>query len=301
MIHYEHDTECPELGPVCATRSEPPQRHVQDFQMVELRGSLEWAPFDHVSFEAQLPFRIVSKSVVYKYMDGVTFTPDYVDIHHRNETLSGIGDVIVSARGHGKAGPLTLGGRLGLSLPTGRTVENPFALGNAGVIHQHTQHGTGTVNPIVAFDLSWASPSRTWGVSAFVLAQLVPYASSEGYQAGHRVVSGVTGRYSPVTGLDLSLGLNVAHEATERWDGEVLEDGNLGRTDLLAAIGIGYSVNGFRVGLDVRVPFYTAIAQEHSHGTAGGSENETLTFPVIIGLTLDGVMSTTPRKHTKTR
>ena len=54
------------------------------------------------------------------------------DIHHRDETLTGPGDAWALVVGSKAAGPWSLAARAGVSIPLGRTEENPFELGRRG-------------------------------------------------------------------------------------------------------------------------------------------------------------------------
>jgi hypothetical protein len=78
--------------------------------------------------------------------------------------------------------------RAGLTIPLGRTEEDPFALGDMGLQHQHIQLGTGTANPVVAAEIgrSWGA----WRAVGFGLTQQVVYENSKGYQAGDRYALG---------------------------------------------------------------------------------------------------------------
>jgi hypothetical protein len=56
-----------------------------------------------------------------------------------------------------------------------------------------------------------------------------------------------------------SLGVEASHEAAEKWDGEVRHDGNLGRTELLLAATLSYSLSVTELGLSARVPVWRHI------------------------------------------
>lgn len=70
---------------------------------------------------------------------------------------------------------------IGVSLPTGRTEEDPWALGAQGLRHQHIQFGTGTVDPVVRLDYSRLADPVGFLVSTSL--QTPAYENSEGYRA----------------------------------------------------------------------------------------------------------------------
>jgi hypothetical protein len=178
------------------------------------------------------------------------------DIHHRNETLTGPGDpwaLLVLGKG---LGAWSVAARAGVSIPLGRTEENPFELGHHGLPHQHIQFGTGTWNPMVG-----AAVGRHFGptsVIGSVLARIVTYENGHGYRAGNR--------YDASLLADRRLGgpwrvqgsLDLAREEAERWGGVIEEEGNLGRTDLLAGATLVRQVGrAGALALSVKVPLLT--------------------------------------------
>ena len=144
-VNVTHEASCPDLGPVCASRAEPPQVHDQRFLIAELRVFAELSVRDWLSFELQLPMRVSATTIVFRRLDGSAFTPEYGDIHHRDETLVGLGDPWLQARLHATWGIVSAAVSAGATLPVGRLEQNPFALGRAGLTHQHVQFGSGTL------------------------------------------------------------------------------------------------------------------------------------------------------------
>ena len=193
------------------------------------------------------------------------------DIHHRNETLSGVGDPWALVVGSKAVGPWSIAARAGVSIPLGRTEENPFELGRRGLPHEHIQFGTGTWNPM--FGLSVGRHLGKTSVFGSVLTRLPLYENGHGYRAGDRYDASLVadrrlgGRWRAQAGLDL------AHESAERWSGVIEEEGNLGRTDLLAAAALVRQVGtAGALSLQVKVPLFT-----HAHGSQ-------VDYPAIVGL-----------------
>jgi hypothetical protein len=284
-VRVVHTATCPEIGPICAERDEPPQLHDQRFNIGEVRLSAAYGLWRWLGVEAQLPLRLNHTTVEYTRLDGSAFEPDYEQIHHRDETLVGPGDPWLLARGDFRVGTIALVAKMGASLPVGSTEENPFALGDMGLPHQHIQFGAGTVAPIAA--LSSSMPlGPSWRAMAHAQAQLFVASNHHGYRPGNRFTAGLSGgrSFGAFTGL---LGLEVATERSERWNGEVLQDGNLGRTDLLAGAVASYRLGGVSLGLGVKVPVYQDIV-------TAGDEHGQLSYPAIVELSVERAFDLSP-------
>jgi hypothetical protein len=279
-VHVVHESRCPDIGPICAERDEPPQLHDQRFNLIDLRLTAELGVSDHVGIEVQLPLKLDFTTVRYERLDGTPFTPDYPNIHHRNETLFGVGDPWLMGRVAGTAGGFGLSGRLGVALPLGSTEPNPFVLGQMGLAHQHIQLGTGTVSPVLAGEVR-----RGFGkvdVALHGQAQLMLFENHHGYQAGHRFAFGLRGGYRLTPKVTVSLSTDVLHEQPERWDGVELQDGNLGRTDVLVGAGVVAALGRYSLSGSVKVPVYQDIIQL-------GHEGGQLDYPAILELTVQRV------------
>ncbi len=79
---------------------------------------------------------------------------------------------------------------------------------------------------------------------------------------------------SVVGALRFSVSADVVNEQPERWDGRVQQDGNLGRTDVLAGAGLAYPLGRVRLGLHLRVPVYSHLIGDHGQ----------LSYPGILQL-----------------
>jgi hypothetical protein len=177
------------------------------------------------------------------------------DIHHRDETLVGPGDPWITAIAGRKIGPWSAAIRGGVTVPLGRTEENPFALGRAGLPHQHIQFGTGTWDP-----LAGAGAGRRFGAvtaTASVIARLPVSQNDHGYRTGRRVVWAATADRRIAGPWRAQAGLDYARETAETWDGIVEEEGNLGRSDLLFMAGVARQFGARALTLTARVPLRT--------------------------------------------
>lgn len=270
-----HESHCPEIGPICQVRPEPPHLHDQVLYITELRGIVEYGINEYFGVEAQFPVKITHTTIDYRRLSGEIFTPDYPNIHHRNETLSGAGDPWLSLRGTAGWEGFLLSARTGVSIPLGRTVRDPFLLGEMGQAHQHIQFGTGTFDPLFAVDLS--RPLGPIDARLYGQAQLILYENGRGYQAGNRYAFGASAAAEIYGPLSSSLGLDVINEQPERWDGETHQDGNLGRTDVLFGGTIMLNIEDTELSIGLRTPVYQHIIQTTE-------EPGQLTYPILINL-----------------
>lgn len=278
-VRVVHPSHCPDIGPICAVRAEPPQQHDQTIWIGELRAIFEYALSEHFGAELQLPVRVNATTIRFLREDGTPFEPDYENIHHRNETLLGFGDPWVSIKTAWTFGRLTLRGQGGATVPVGRTEVDPFELGRLGKPHQHIQFGTGTFDPFVSAEAEVAIGD--YRVIGGGRAQVVLGRNALGYQAGNRYSGSLLGEGPVRLGkLRASVGVDLVNEQPERWNGVVEQDGNLGRTDLLLGAGLAYPLGEFVLGVQVRVPVWQQLVVSGSH------EGGQLSYPAIVGLSV---------------
>jgi hypothetical protein len=159
---------------------------------------------ERMQLTLRLPYDIKATRVHYTLLDGTPYTPPYGDIHHRDETLTGISDPTLSL----ETSPATdwVAG-LGVSLPAGHTVEDPIRLGALGLKHEHIQFGSGTFRPTLM--MQWRQYVR-------VEARLSLYTNDRGYRAPHELFWSAGGKYVRLTG---------SWQGTGRWHG-VADEGS---------------------------------------------------------------------------
>jgi hypothetical protein len=225
-----------------------------------------------LGLELQLPFRAVRDRVHYLDLNRAPYVPPNPDFHHRNETLTGVGDPQVAAHLGRQGRVWAFGARVGISIPLGRTEPNPFALGRLGLPHQHIQFGTGTWDPILATAVG--RPIGAFETQLAGTARLTFAENDHGYRAGNRYTLRF-GASRPLGRLwGASAGLLYAREETERWNGTIETEGNLGRRDLFLSLGGGLSVSSqSSLALSLDVPI-------SSHSTG-----EQVEVPLIFSLT----------------
>jgi hypothetical protein len=244
--------------------------HEEDLTITEAAFVTEVGLARGLGIEAIVPLRVVRTRIRFEDLVHEPIVVPNGSIHHRNETLSGPGDPWLLVHGARGLGAWTLAARAGVSIPLGRTERNPFDLGRRGLPHQHIQFGTGTWDPVAG-----VSAGRRFGQVGFVvhaLARLVFGTNGHGYQAGDRFYASaaldrrIAGAWRGIAGLDL------AREQTERWDGRIETEGNLGRTDLLASVGVARPLGRGAFHVTAKVPLVTR---------ATGAQVD---YPVILSL-----------------
>lgn len=233
-----------------------------------------------------LPLDAFGNSVNYTLADGVTpYTPPRPEIHHRNETLLGPGDAIVMGkRAWTLAENWTFVPALGLSVPLGRTEENPITLGHQGEWHQHIQFGSGTFDPMLGFEVSYQPAGAAWGIDTWALTRQTLYANSRGFLFGGRLGGGVYPRWQVAEGLSLSAGLEGVHEGSDRWrdaSGAFVSPENSGRQAVMAVLGGSWRPEGWGVAIS---PQIRKIVWQR---TQGGDMDQPLAASVSLSYTFD--------------
>ena len=241
-VAFSHDAECPEIAPTaCADPSLDIPLHVHQQDIVLSRFS----PTVTVGLGAQLQAHVSVPQdarflgIEYLTIDGSPYDPPYGDIHHRNETLKGLGDAEIGL-GYFTAleNGLLLGATLGSSLPLGKTEENPYALAANNETHQHMQMGTGTFVPTATAVFIWAQPR--WGGYGFGDLRLPLYENPKGYTSPARVDGGLGPSFRPTKTLQLLALVEGIYEGPEHW--AEWESQNQGRITAVAGMTAIWSV-----------------------------------------------------------
>lgn len=256
-----HEEHCPDInGPACALQPAPAQWHSLKLFFSEVRLTANYGLVDWLSADLMWSLRVVGIWFQLQDLERRPIAAPYgQEIHHRTETLVGPTDPWLSLRATHKWNRSALAVRLGMTLPIGSTVENPFRLGRQGQSHQHIQFGTGTVDPFSELELQQRIGRFT--LSAWMLGRVPLYANRHGYQAGSVVLTGLRGLTDLLQSRwQFTLGALVYHEKPERWDGVVETEGNLGRTDLMLEAAIAVRLSGpWMLGLSARVPVWSRL------------------------------------------
>ena len=253
-LHIEHIES--DNGPV-------PYWHVQRLLVTEARLTAARGLGSNLGGEIIVPLRLVQSWIHYDDLARQPFVPSPPDVHHRNETLTHIGDPQLLVHGGGMLGTWSYGARLGVSAPLGRTEPNPFELGRMGLPHQHVQFGTGTWNPLLYTGMGHAFGRGRLEASGF--ARLTLYANEHGYQAGNLYNANLTlshplpGRWGGFVGGSFN------REEAELWSGRLEEEGNLGRKDVFFSMGVGHPIGDLgSLSISTLAPLYTHVEGEQA-------------------------------------
>jgi hypothetical protein len=270
-----HQAGCSDLSDCDEATQQPEHSHDLFMLPIELTASLAWGVTSDLALETSLPIRMVHSTVSYATPDGRDYTPLDADVHHRDETLVGLGDGQLRARFGGNIETWWLSVQLGVSLPLGHIESDPFALGDAGLEHQHIQFGSGTFDPHLGLSLSRAFEDTQWSLYGQIQDSL--YENSHGFRAGMRGLAGLSGGWKSSPGWLLSATLEGASEGAETWGGRVRQDGMLGRTEVLLGAQIHWSDTENTLSAALRAPVYRHLAE-------GEEDVGDLTSPLSLNL-----------------
>ncbi len=172
----------------------PLHRHHVKLNIFRLDVGLKYQLASQWVLEANIPYETKTQEATLEDIDPVTPTEREAiirnrDNHHRNETYIGFADADVFL-GYGMRGLFRENdffmGRVGTTIPFGKTEEDPWKLGDAGLKHLHIQFGTGTFNPIA--DLYYSLPIyKGLNVSGSVRGKLPFYENSKTYRGSREV------------------------------------------------------------------------------------------------------------------
>jgi hypothetical protein len=256
-LHTSHSVEPSQHEPGLA-HEEQAGEHVLDISIMQWDLDAQLGVHRRFAFELLMPLRATIIQVSFNDLQGREI-PEFSSIHHRDETISGIGDVVLGGR-TGLVLPTdvprwTLALRTGLSLPTANIEPDPFHLGEHGEEHQHMFFGSGTVDPVLGLDTNVAFDK--WSLVGWAVTKATLYANQYGYRGSTVAVGGVGAQ----SGFGLErwsflLQPEVFFETTAKWGDAPAR--NSGRTSLIATTGVFVMPRkGWQIHLLAKIPYYT--------------------------------------------
>ncbi|MBL4685281.1 MAG: hypothetical protein JKY37_11875 [Nannocystaceae bacterium] len=269
FIRASHTVDPGQQEPGVAAQRQPAEHELSI-------GAMEWSLdaqvglHERFAIEILLPIRATIIDATFNDAAGDELE-GFQSIHHRDETISGVGDLVLSGRIAlvlPKNVPRwTLFVRAGMSQPTGGIEPDPFIEGEGGHRHQHMFFGSGTYDPVLGLDTNVAFDR--WSLVAWTTTRAALYANRFGYR-GSTVVAGGAGAQSRF-GLKRWAFLvqpEVYFETPAVWSGA--EAKNSGRLSLIATAGVfATPAEGWQLYALAKIPYYTA--------TRGGQ----LRWPVV--------------------
>jgi hypothetical protein len=256
-VHAGHSVEADQHEPGISPENQP-AHHTLDIGLLEWDLDAQLGLHKRFAFEFLLPIRTTIIDATFEDALGME-QPGFSSIHHRDETLFGLGDLTLGGR-IGLVLPENVPGwnlalRVGASVPTGHIEPDPFELGEDGRAHQHMFFGDGTVNPVVGFDTNVAF--EKWALVGWSIARAPFYENRYGYRGSTLVVGGV--------GAQSGFGLKrwtfliqpeLYFETPALWNGKPAR--NSGRTSLIATAGVFVRpADRWQLHLLLKVPYYT--------------------------------------------
>jgi hypothetical protein len=240
---FQHDAHCPEISPLdCADPDfdTTPHIHDQGLTLTRLNTDVGLGLGRGWQARVSVPFDVKFMSIEYRDMQDRPYEPEYGNIHHRNERLSGFGDgrfqfyYLKSV-----SDEWTIGGGFGTMLPLGRTEENPYTLTLKSLEHQHVQMGAGTWDPV--FSITAVRMGHRWGAQINASGRLPLMENSHGFRSSPTAQVEVGPSYRLTAKWTLTAGALGVHEWPAEWDGE--PDPMTGRTAILASTSVIHRFN----------------------------------------------------------
>lgn len=219
---FSHDAHCPEISPLdCADPNFEiiDHEHHQGVTMTRTQASLSYGFGGGWQGMVRLPLDIKLLTIDYTTPDGKPYDPPYGNIHHRNETLLGMGDGQLQLQKYVRLSEsLSLGGGAGTTVPLGRTEENPYELTQQSETHQHIQMGSGTVDPVGSASAVWMF--HQWGFLVNANGRMPLYENSKGYRTSPKASVSVGPSYRITSKVMVTSSIDFRKNWKATWDGE---------------------------------------------------------------------------------
>ncbi len=272
----------------------PLHRHHVNLNIFRIDVGLKYQLSSEWVLEANIPYETKTQEATLEEIDPVT-PADWEaiirnrDNHHRNETYIGFADVDLFL-GYRMPGLLRendfLIARVGTTIPFGKTEEDPWQLGNAGLEHLHIQFGTGTFNPLV--DLYYSLPIyKELKASASIRGKLPFYENSKTYRGSREVTYTGGLSYRVSDWLTFQAGYLGFYQSYALWAGE--RDINTGLRFSMASFGASVvTPYELPLSLSVMLPLNQETLYDDTDALLGDvyEESDAFKFGPLISLTL---------------
>ncbi len=260
----------------------PLHRHRVALSTYRVDVGLQYLLNDQWTLQANVPYAVKNQEASIEWLDPVTSEDEHAilrsrDIHHRDETYTGLADLDLflgyKIRGLFKTGDI-LFTRLGTTIPTGRTEENPWTLGDTGIEHLHIQFGTGTFNPIA--NLRYSVPLYRGGIITASARGMFPlYENNKTYRGPVELSYTAGFTYRLFDWLSFNGNYLGFYQSAASWAGE--RDINTGMRYSMAALGMSLAtLDGIIVSANVMFP----LTQETLY-----DEGDAIEFGNLVSLT----------------
>ena len=248
------------LSPTGEVVDAPLHRHHVALSTYRMDVGLRYLLNGQWMLQANIPYAVKNQDASIEWIDPVTSEDKEAilrsrDIHHRNETYAGLSDLDLflgyQIQRLFKAND-RLFVRLGTTVPTGKTEENPWKLGDTGIEHLHIQFGTGTFNPIA--NLQYSLPLyRGLTITASARGMFPFYENSKTYRGSVELSYTAGFTYRLFDWLSFNGNYLGFYQSAAAWAGE--RDINTGLRYTMAALGMSIvTLNDISVSANVMFP-----------------------------------------------
>ena len=248
------------LSPAGEVIDAPLHRHHVALSTYRLDVGVQYLLSDQWTLQANIPYTVRDQAASIEWIDPVSPEERQAilrsrDIHHRDETYTGLSDVDLflgyKVPGFFKSDDL-LFARLGTTIPIGKTEENPWQLGDAGIEHLHIQFGTGTFNPIA--NLQYSLPLyRGLTITASTRGTFPFYENGKTYRGSVELTYTAGFMYRLFDGFSLNGNYLGFYQSPAAWEGE--RDINTGLRYSMAALGMSLvTLSDIAVSANVMLP-----------------------------------------------
>lgn len=260
----------------------PLYRHEVSLDYMRIELGLQYTLADGWDLIGRIPWEQKRQAAAITTIDPATgaereLMQRNIDLHHRSVTLRGVGDLMLLGRRRWSAvwregDALSISG--GATIPTGRTVENPYHLGDEGIQHLHIQFGTGTVDPLL--ETSYSTPiAGRLSAGAYLAGRFPFYENERTFHAPPDATFGAHVAHRPTDRLQLRLEGAVYAQGYGHWAGE--QDENTGLVATSITGGATWQLRTVSISADVRYPLSQRTLTEGDAFTQGP------TFVVSVG------------------
>ena len=283
------------LSPSGEVISVPLHRHHVRLNVLRVDVGLKYHVNTNWRLEANVPYEVKEQEATVEEISDYPLTAAELaaiernrDIHHRNETYSGIRDV-EALLGYNAQGVLmnsdVLTARIGTTVPLGKTEADPWKLGVQGLKHQHIQFGTGTFDPIA--DLYYYIPLYgNLAANASLRGKLPFYENSKTYRGSRELTYTAGLNYQFTDGLSLQAGYFGFYQSFAYWAGE--RDINSGLRFSMASLGASVLTSErLTLSLTAMLPLQQETLYDDSNAFLDGEyvESDAFEFGPLISLT----------------
>ena len=250
------------LSPTGQVVKAPQHRHLVSLDFFRAEVGLEYRLADNWKTLLSVPYEIKNQDASSEEIDPSTAVEQKSilanqHIHHRDEIYRGFSDFSLRFS-HKKSSVLNdddhLVIALGTSIPMGKTEEDPFKLGNAGLEHLHIQFGTGTFDPLA--ELHYNTPLfGDFSLNASVRGRFPFYENSKTYRGSVEVTATTEVKYHLLDWLAFHTTYLRFYQSYAHWDGKRDINSGLVLNAFLfgAMVNIGYSIP---IRFSVMLPFH---------------------------------------------